>query len=148
MAIERADFPLPDLTEPLTAPFYEAAAAGELRIPQCTVCGTYVWYPKAACPADGGALEWVAVSGRATLFTWAVVHRAFLPAFAEQVPFVTAVVALDEDPRVRIVTNVVDADPASLVPDEPVEVVFCDLAYPTVPGRAVTAPMFRPTRPT
>ena len=56
--------------------------------------------------------------------------------------------ALAEDPRVRIVTNVVDADPASLVPDEPVEVVFRDLAYPTVPGRAVTAPMFRPTRPT
>ena len=51
------------------------------------------------------------MSGRGTLFSWAVVRRAFLPAFDDMVPFVTALVALDEDPSVRIPTYIVDVDP-------------------------------------
>src|SRR3989442_1333144 len=109
MAIQRAAFPLPDVDDPLTAPFFAAAARDELAIPRCRQCRRYVWYPKEHCPfcgspsgrepkASGGresSLLWEAVSGRATLFTWAVVRRAFLPAFADRVPFVTALVALD-----------------------------------------------------
>src|SRR5690242_15860356 len=115
MAITREDFPLPDVDDPATAPFYAGAAAGELRVPRCGTCGEFVWYPEPVCPRDGATPEWVAVSGRGTLFSWAVVQRAFLPAFADKVPFVTALVALDEDPRVRIPTLIVDAEPASLV---------------------------------
>src|SRR5207244_2954759 len=128
------DFPLPDLGDPLTAPFFAAAAAGELQIPRCDVCGAYVWYPQEKCPSDRAALTWTRVSGRATLFSWAVVRRAFLPAFEDKVPFVTALVALDEDPAVRIATYIVDAVPDSLVPEAPVEVDFRDLSFSTVPG--------------
>src|SRR3712207_6155649 len=102
MAITRADFPLPDTADALTGPYFTAAAAGELRIPRCGSCETYVWYPEPVCPRDGGTLSWTPVSGRATLFSWAVVRHAFLPAFADKVPFVTALVALDEDPAVRL----------------------------------------------
>jgi len=146
VAIKRADFPLPDLGEPLTAPFFAAAAAGELRIPRCEVCGAYVWYPQEKCPSDGGSLTWTRVSGRATLFSWAVVRRAFLPAFEDKVPFVTALVALDEDPAVRIATYIVDADPGTLVADAPVEAEFRDLSFSTVPGASVVVPMFRMVR--
>jgi uncharacterized OB-fold protein len=146
VAITRADFPLPDLGDPLSAPFFAAAAAGELRIPRCEECGAYVWYPQETCPADGGALVWTRVSGRATLFSWAVVRRAFLPAFEDKVPFVTALVALDEDPAVRIATYIVDADPDALVPDAPVEVEFRDLSFATVPDTSVVVPMFRERR--
>jgi uncharacterized OB-fold protein len=145
MAITREDFPLPDLDDALSAPFFAAAAEGELRIPRCETCGEYVWYPQAACPRDGGPLTWTAVSGRGTLFSWVVVQRAFLPAFADKVPFVTALVALAEDPAVRIPTYIVDADPASLVADMPVDAVFRELSFSTVPGKAVTVPMFRPS---
>ena len=143
MAIKREDFPLPDVDDAVTAPFYAGAAAGELRIPKCETCGEFVWFPEPACPADGGALEWVAVSGRATLFSWAVVRRAFLPAFEDKTPFVTALVALDEDPRVRVPTYIVDADPASLRADAPVAVDFRPLSFSTVPGKSVVVPMFR-----
>jgi len=144
VAITRADFPLPDLGEPLSAPFFAAAAAGELRIPRCEKCGAYVWYPQEACTVDGGALVWTQVSGRGTLFSWAVVRRAFLPAFEDKVPFVTALVALDEDPVVRMVALLGDVDPAALRVDQPMEVVFRPLAFPTVPDRSVVVPMFRP----
>ena len=144
MAIKRDDFPLPDADDPLTAPFFAGAARGELLVPRCDACGAYVWYPQAACPYDGGALTWTAVSGRGTLFTWAVVRRAFLPAFDDRVPFVTALVALAEDPSVRLCTYIVDAAPDALVADAPVAVSFRPLEFATVPGKSVVVPMFAP----
>jgi uncharacterized OB-fold protein len=145
VAIQRADFPLPDTEDPLTAPFFAGAARGELVVTRCDDCGRYVWYPAETCTECGSrAIVWTAVSGRGALFSWAVVARAFLPAFTEQVPFVTALVALEEDPYVRIATYVVDADPDTLRPDMPVIADFRPLTFPTVPDRAVVVPMFRP----
>ena len=84
------------------------------------------------------------MSGRATLFTWVVVHRAFLPAFADRVPFLTAVVVLDEDPSLRVCTYLADTDVDALRADMPVEVLFQPLSFSTVPDRSVVVPMFRP----
>jgi uncharacterized OB-fold protein len=142
MAITRADFPLPDLDEPLTKEFFAGAARHELLIPRCDECDRWVWYPEETCPGCGGGLTWTRTSGRGRLFSWAVVRRPFLPAFAEMVPFVTALVSLDEAPEVRIVTYVVDVDPAGLAADLPLQVAFRSLTFPTVPDRSVTVPMF------
>ena len=148
MAIKRADFPLPDVDDPLTAEFFAGAARGELVIPRCESCARYVWYPAAECPACSAAAPvWTAVSGEATLFSWAVVRRAFLPAFEEAVPFVTALVALAEDPAVRLCTYIVDAEPSALQADAPVRAVFRPLTFPTVPDKAVTVPMFELASP-
>jgi uncharacterized OB-fold protein len=145
MALKRADFPLPDLTDERTAEYFAGAARGELVLPRCGDCNRLVWYPEEECPSCGGrTFTWTRVSGRGRVFTWAVVRRAFLPAFEEMVPFVTALVALDEDPRVRIVSYVVDCDPDALAADLPVEAVFRPLRFPTVPDRSVTVPMFVP----
>ena len=144
MAIKRADFPLPDLDDELTAEFFAGAARHELLIPRCTGCDAWVWYPEPACPACGGELQWAVTSGQARLFSWAVVQRPFLPAFAEMIPFVTALVALEEAPEVRIVTYVVDTEPAALERDLPLSVTFRPLAFPTVPDRRVVVPMFTP----
>jgi uncharacterized protein len=143
MAIKRADFPLPDLDDPLTAGFFTGAAHGELVIPRCAACHRFVWYPADACPfCASDALSWTPVSGDATLFSWAVVRRAFLPAFAEMVPFVTALVALAEDAAVRLCSYVVDIEPEHLQAELPLHVTFRPLSFPTVPDRAVTVPMF------
>ena len=143
MAITRDDFPLPDVDDPLVAPFFAGATRNELLIPRCASCGAFVWYPQDACPGDGGALSWEPVSGRATLFSWAVVRRAFLPAFEDKVPFVTALVALEDDPHVRLATYIVDADPDTLVAGTPVTVDFRPLSFSTVAGKSVTVPMFK-----
>jgi uncharacterized protein len=145
MAIKRADFPLPDVDDELTREFFVGAARGELVIPRCEECNAWIWYPEPTCPGcERGAPTWTKTSGFGALFSWAVVQRPFLPAFAEMIPFVTALVALEEAPEVRIVTYVVDADPAQLTADLPLEVTFRPLSFPTVPEREVVVPMFRP----
>jgi len=148
MALKRADFPLPDLSDGRTAEYFAGAARGELVLPRCDECGRLVWYPEPRCPACAGAtFTWSPVSGRGQVFSWTVVRRAFLPAFEEMVPFVTALVALDEDPAVRIVSYLVDCDPEAVVADMPVEAVFRPLRFPTVPDGSVPVPMFVPASP-
>ena len=145
MAIKRADFPLPDLTDERTAEFFAGAGRGELVIPRGDSCGSLCWYPMGRCDrCDAESFTWTAVSGRGRLFSWAVVERAFLPAFADIAPFVSGLIALDDDPGVRIVSYVVDARPDELYADQPVEVVFRPLRFPTVPGQEVVVPMFKP----
>ena len=144
-SLKRSDFPLPDLDDPRTTEFFAGAARGELVIPKCDSCGELCWYPERACPrCDGETFTWTPVSGRGHLYSWAVVRRAFLPAFEELVPFVTGLVALDDDPAVRIVSYIVDCEPEVLAADQPLEVVFRPLSFPTVPDRSVTVPMFVP----
>jgi uncharacterized OB-fold protein len=150
MAITRETFPLPDVDDPLVAPFFAAAARDELAITRCASCGRYVWYPTARCSGcESDRIEWVPVRGDGTLFTWVVVRHSFLPAFESMVPFVTALVALDEDPAVRLCSYLLGADGAPADPDRdhaagaPVRAVFRDLQFATVPGRAVRVPYFQ-----
>jgi uncharacterized OB-fold protein len=150
MAITRATFPLPDVDDPLVAPFFAAAARDELAIARCAACGRYLWYPAARCPGcESDRIEWVPVRGDGTLFTWVVVRHAFLPAFESMVPFVTALVALDDDPAVRLCSYLLGADGAPADPDgsltvgAPVQVAFRDLAFATVPDHRVRVPYFQ-----
>jgi uncharacterized protein len=145
VALKRADFPLPDLSDERTAEYFAGAARGELVLPWCDACGQLVWYPERRCPAcSGESFTWTPVSGRGQVFSWTVVRRAFLPAFEDMVPFVTALISLDEDPAVRIVSYLVDCEPEAVVADMPVEAVFRPLRFPTVPDRSVPVPMFVP----
>jgi uncharacterized OB-fold protein len=135
-------FPLPDTDWAPTAPFWAAAAEHRLRLPRCEGCGRLVWYPADECRRCGGAdHRWVDLSGRATLYSWVVVHQQFLPQY--EPPYVTGLVALAEDPSARLATRLVDAEPADLRIDQPVEVVFGPLRFPGVEGE-LTAPFWRP----
>jgi hypothetical protein len=141
-----AAFPLPDLDWPPTREFWAGAARGELCIPRCAACAAFTWYPAETCRRCGGRdLPWTAMSGRGSLFSFAVVRRALVKVFASQVPFATGLVCLDEDPAVRIVTRLVDCDVDALGVGMPVEVVFRPLRFPEVEGEVV-APFFRPSR--
>lgn len=139
-------FPLPDPHWEPTRGFFAAAARGELAVPRCRGCGVRVWYPRPACPGCGGDdLAWESVSGRGTLFSWAVVRRPLWRPFADRVPYATALVALDEDPAVRIVTLLVDCAFEALRVDMPVHAVFHPLRF--AGGDAeVVVPLFAPTR--
>lgn len=137
-------FPLPDTDWAPVAPFWAAAADGRLSLPRCDGCQRLVWYPADICRRCGGeGRTWVDLSGRGTLFSWVVVHQQFLPQY--QPPYVTALVAVDEDPTVRLATRLVGVDPLApgLVIDQPMAVEFGVLAFPGVDGE-VTAPFWRP----
>jgi uncharacterized OB-fold protein len=85
------------------------------------------------------------VTGRGTLFSWSVLHYAWIPQFKEQLPFVTGLVAIEEDPAVRVVSYIVDCAPAELRCDMPLQAVFRPLRYPGS-AQEVIAPLFVPQR--
>jgi uncharacterized OB-fold protein len=110
------------LPTPDTAPYWEGAAAGELRIQQCTSCTEYYFYPRPFCPRCGSdAVEWRVTSGRATLISYVINHRTFPPSDA---PLVIALVQLDEGPQ--MMSNVVGVEPLpeNLPLDMPLRVTF------------------------
>ena len=140
----RREFPLPDLAWEPTAEFWAGAARQELRIPRCDTCARLYWYPEDACRyCRGTTFTWDAMSGGGRLFSWVVVTHPFLPQFADLTPFVPALVALDEDPAVRIPTRMVDCEPEALDFEMPVRVVFRPLSFTEVDG-TVVAPLFVP----
>ena len=125
-------FVLPDLETEDGAPFWEGTARGELLVQACDDCQRLRFPPRPMCP-DCRSLthRWVPMSGRGTVWSFVVPHPPLLPAYAELAPYNVIVVALDEDPTIRLVGNLVDEsrsinaiDPATIVIGEPVRVVF------------------------
>lgn len=93
----RFDVPEPDA---FTRTYWDAAAEGRLLIRRCGACGRAHHYPREFCPHCWSEdVTWETASGRATLYTWSVVHRNDLPPFSDRVPYVAAVVELAEGPR-------------------------------------------------
>jgi uncharacterized OB-fold protein len=130
-----ADLLVPAITDD-TRPFWESCRRHVLAIQRCAGCATFRHPPSPVCfRCRGFTHTWVPVSGRGTVFSWAVVERAFVVGMP--LPYNVAVVALDDAPGVRLVSNVVDAAPAALRVGLPVEVVFEDV------GGNVTVPRFR-----
>ena len=130
----RFDLPAPDDD---TLPFWDAARTGRLLIKRCLDCGHPFFYPRPFCPTCWSErVEWEEASGRASLYTWSVVHVNDLPPFDERVPYVAAVVDLDEGPR--MMTNVVQCAFDELVAGMPLEAVYTPISD------EITIPQFRP----
>lgn len=142
----REGFPLPDVDWEPTREFWAGAARKELRLPRCSACGRFHWYPDGdvctSCGAKG--IVWETIGGQGRLFTWVVLEHAFLPQYASELPFVSALVTLDDAPGVRLPTRMVDCPTESLRIDQAVEVCFRPLRFEGVDGE-VLAPLFRPT---
>jgi len=122
------DRPVPT---PETRPYWDGAAAGELRIQRCLDCRLPYFYPRPRCPNCGGAnVEWFVASGAATLHSYVISER---PAPGYDPPFVIAIVELAEGPR--MLTNIVDvaATPEALVLDMALTVKFEQRGNVSVP---------------
>lgn len=88
--------PLPDTEDPLTRPFWAAARELRLVMPECTHCGYLQWPPERVCPeCQHTDREWREFPAEGTLWSYAVYHRALDPAFADDIPYVVALVELD-----------------------------------------------------
>ncbi|WP_197420054.1 Zn-ribbon domain-containing OB-fold protein, partial [Mycobacterium sp. NAZ190054] len=128
--------PLPQLTFDNEF-FWTSGADGVLRIQGCGDCKSLIHPPQPVCrycrSHNMGPRE---VSGRAVLSAFTVNERFSIPGLAA--PYVVAQVAIEEDPRVRLTTNIVDCDPADLELGRVVEVVFEQ-------NDDVWLPLFRPT---
>ena len=91
-----------------TRPFWEGTKNGKLMLPRCDDCSLVHWYPRHICPhCHSTNLSWMEASGKGTLHTFAVQHLTFGP-WAEEAPFVTAYIDLQEGDRMLTVLRGVD----------------------------------------
>jgi uncharacterized OB-fold protein len=91
-----------------SAPFFTGCREGVLRIQQCAETGRLIFPPRPMSPwAPHVPPTWTNVSGRGTIWSFVVPHPPLLPPFHALAPYVVIAVALDEDPCVRLVGNLV-----------------------------------------
>ncbi len=112
---------MPPITD-ANRPYWEGTLAGELRVQRCDDCAA-LRYPEApACPQClGETATWAAVSGRARLWSWIVMHQNYLAAYTDELPYLVAFVQLEEGPF--LYSTIVDP-PADLACDMPLEITF------------------------
>jgi uncharacterized OB-fold protein len=100
--------PLPQATTE-TAAYWVAAQEQRLVIQRCESCGTCQFYPRAFCISClSERIEWIDASGRGHIYSFTVSRIAPSPAFEARLPYVVALIDLDEG--VRLVANILDAD--------------------------------------
>ena len=116
------DLPAPQ-EAPDAGPYWKAARGGRLVMQHCYGCGTYRFFPSHLCPGCGSDEQvWGPCSGRGTIFSVTTVHRAPSPAFRAIVPYVVALVELEEGPR--MMTNIVGEGRLEAAIGDAVEVCF------------------------
>ena len=134
-AIEK---PLPRPTED-SAPYWDAAQRGELRMQRCSDCGHIRFPPALLCPQClSERSEWERLSGRGSVYSWIVIHQSQHPAFNADTPYNVAIVELEEGPRLH--TNLVECKNEDIHIGMPVEVAFDKI------NDEVTLVKFRPRR--
>lgn len=106
--------------------FWQAAREHRLAIMRCRDCGKHFFYPRELCPfCHKTAVEWVDASGRGKIYTFTIARRSAGPAFKADVPYVVALVELEEGPR--LMTNIVTSRVEDVRIGQRVKAVFDDV---------------------
>ncbi len=114
--------PLPTISGE-TKPYWDSCGQGQLVIQKCDSCGEYQFYPRGICAnCWSNDIQWYKASGKGTVWTFTVTHQNRTPGFAEDVPYVLALVELEEG--VRMFTNIVECEPRDVKIGMEVEVTF------------------------
>ena len=120
--------------------FWTGGERGELTFLRCNACSTWIHPPQPLCPScHSKDLAPRAVSGRATVHTFSINHQPWMP--GPGVPFAVAIVTIDEDPSVRLTTNIVGCKPEDVYIGMSVQVVF---EHHADPKGDVWLPLFEP----
>lgn len=133
------DKPLPQ-PDADSRPFWEGCKDHELRAQRCCGCARFRWPPQAFCPeCYSWQSEWQALGDTGTVASFVVVHYVSIPAFANDVPYVIAHIAMDDtEGRVVLISNVIGCHWQDVRVGMAVQAVYDDVT-PTV-----TLAKFRP----
>ncbi|HEX9713739.1 MAG TPA: Zn-ribbon domain-containing OB-fold protein [Actinomycetota bacterium] len=106
-----------------TKPYWDAAAEGKLLVKHCSACDRAFFYPREHCPRCWSKdTSWREASGRGIVYTFTVIHQNDLPPFKDRVPYVIAIVELEEG--LRMTTNIEGIDPGEVRCGLPVQASF------------------------
>lgn len=118
-------------------PWWDAAREKRLVVQHCNACGADRHPPAPCCRKCGSHDQTVRdTDGTGVVYTYTIVHQKFIPGMPE--PYVVASVELDGTAGLRVVSNIVDCDPADVKIGMAVEVVFEEMSD------ELTVPRFRP----
>lgn len=132
------DMPAPAASRE-TMPWWEAARDHHLVVQACGACRATRHPPGPICPhCRSNTVEWCELSGRGVVYTYSVVHQAFIPSLAGGGPYVVAAIELEGGGGARLVSNVVDVEPSAVHIGMEVELVWEDM------GPELALPRFRP----
>lgn len=124
MSTDTPSRPTP-VAQPESDQYWEAARNGELWLQRDKSTAEYQFYPRGFSLSDSnGELEWVKASGKAVLHTFSIVHQAPHPAFASEIPYITAIVELEEGPRMAANIVGVEPDPSNIEIGMALQAVF------------------------
>jgi len=130
----RKPLPDPELDSQL---FWEGCKRHELILKECLSCGMHRFVSRLFCPrCQAEETRWVKGSGKGEVYTYTVMHQPYHPAFAPDLPYVVAIIELEEG--VRLISNVIGCRPQEVDVGMKVEVVFDDVTD------EVTLPKFKP----
>jgi uncharacterized OB-fold protein len=134
--------PIPFIDETLK-PFWQGLKEHRFLLFRCNECGAWYW-PAAYCKNHRnkpfmGSLSWQEASGHGRVMTFNITKVVLRPAFKDSVPYVYALVKLNEGPIIS--SNIIGCDPSSVYIDMPVRVVYED-----VPDIGLTIPYFEPEK--
>ena len=111
--------------QPGTKPFWEGCKQHRLLLQKCGDCGTFQFYTRVICTAcSASTLEWVAASGAGTVVSWTVVRHPVSEAYADDIPYVIALIKLQEGPT--MMSQIIDSDVDSIQSGLAVDVSFQD----------------------
>jgi uncharacterized protein len=120
----------------VSATYWAAAAEGKVLYQECPACGHRQFYPRAMCTACAAEPEWREASGRGTVHTFTIIRQNWANPFREELPYVVAMVELDEG--VKMMTNITDCE------IDDVHVGMAVEAYTVRVDDAVGIPFWRP----
>src|SRR4029079_4616537 len=125
---------------PEADPFWMGCREERLMLPWCLACRRCHFYPRTLCPHCGSAeIEWKQASSKGRVYTFAVVRQPIERAFAELVPYVIAIIELEEG--VRMLSHVTSIDPDNVRCGMEVAVEF------RPHSEKIMLPIFRPLTP-
>ncbi len=121
-------------------PFWEACREGRLVVQRCAECGWFRHYPRPLCPkCRSWNGEWTQVSGRGKVWSWTVIRHPLDPLVADKVPYNVVEIELEEQPGLRLTSNLIDCGADEIFTGMPVEAVFEKVTS------KITLPRFRKT---
>jgi len=128
------NFPQPSLE---TEIYWQGCRNHKLLIQKCSVCEQYQFYPRIMCTnCMDREVEWVQATGRGKVASYTIIHRAISKAYLDEVPYVVALVELEEGPT--MMSNIIHCEPEEVVIGMEVEVIFEDWS------EEVSIPKFHP----
>jgi uncharacterized protein len=127
--------PLPTLTAE-NRPFWTNGHDDQLHLQRCSSCGYYLHPPGPICRrCSSRALHWEDVVGTGRVAAWTENHYPWTAAIP--LPYLIAIVELDVQAGLSLLSQVVDCDVSQIHIGLPVRVAFDDIGE-------VSIPLFRP----